>query len=41
METALLVLIAIGAGVYIYYALFKSKGCNCGNKGCDSKKSRK
>jgi hypothetical protein len=40
METALLILIALGAGVYLYFALFKKKGCNCGSNDCGSKKAK-
>ncbi|MBN2964409.1 FeoB-associated Cys-rich membrane protein [Sulfurospirillum sp. T05] len=41
METVILVLIALGAGAYIYYSLFKKKGCNCSGGGsCASKKPK-
>jgi hypothetical protein len=36
METAILIVIALAAGAYIYYSLFKKGSCNCGSKGCCS-----
>lgn len=41
METAILIVIALGAGWYVYYSLFKKKGCNCSSGGCPVKKPKK
>ncbi|NLC28517.1 MAG: FeoB-associated Cys-rich membrane protein [Campylobacteraceae bacterium] len=38
METTILIIIAIGAGWYVYYSLFKKKGCNCSSGSCPIKK---
>lgn len=43
MEQAFIILLALGAGYYLYRSIFKKKGCNCGNcgnSGCDGKKRK-
>lgn len=37
-EKIFLVVIALGAGYYLYRSIFKSKGCGCGKEGCGGKK---
>lgn len=38
-EKLFLLVLAIGAGAFIYFKMFKKGGCGCGNGGCcDTKK---
>lgn len=37
METIILGIAVVGAAVYLYYSLFKKKGCGCGKDDCSVK----
>ncbi|WP_417332111.1 FeoB-associated Cys-rich membrane protein [Halarcobacter sp.] len=38
MENAFIIIIALLAAFYLYRKIFKNNGCNCGTKGCGTKK---
>lgn len=38
VEAAVLIVLALGAGYFIYFKEFKQSGCGCGKKSCSSKK---
>ncbi|PSM51472.1 hypothetical protein CBLAS_1355 [Campylobacter blaseri] len=40
-EIIFLIVVALGAGFYIYKKLFKSGGCGCGNKNCHATEQKK
>lgn len=42
MQATIVIILAILSGVYLYFILFKKKGCGCGKSNCCvSKKSSK
>lgn len=34
METIIIGVAFVGAAIYLYYSLFKKKGCGCGKDNC-------
>lgn len=38
MDTIILLILFAIAAIYLYYKLFKNKGCGCGKSGCTKRK---